>query len=199
MGLTIDSNLSWATHTSSIVARANRLLGFIRSVARGSSPKAIFSLYRSLVVPILEYGLPALHPYTSSQQHLRERVQRTATRLALGQRRGEMSYEDRLQRLHWHPLIHRRNYLLSSFVFKVLHGISYCESLSENTVINPRHPHTLKFCHLSARTDSLFNSPSHRFPRLWDTFPSHFRDAAVISPLPTFLRQLRDVCLNPTS
>ena len=125
LGLTIDSNLSRATHTTSTVARANRLLGFIQSVARGSSPKAIFSLYRSLVLPILEYGLPAWHPYTSSQQHLLERVQRTATRLALGQRRGEMSYEDRLQWLHWHSLIHRRNYLLSSFVFKVLHGISY--------------------------------------------------------------------------
>ena len=100
LGLTLDSKLSWATHTSSVVARANRMLGFIRTVARGSSTNAIFSLYKSLVLPILEYGLPAWHPFTLSQQNQLERVQRTATRLALKQRRGVMSYEDRLQHLH---------------------------------------------------------------------------------------------------
>ena len=161
LGLTIDSNLSRATHTTSTVARANRLLGFIQSVARGSSPKAIFSLYRSLVLPILEYGLPAWHPYTSSQQHLLERVQRTATRLALGQRRGEMSYEDRLQWLHWHSLIHRRNYLLSSFVFKVLHGISYYFS-------------QWKYCHQSTSSSHSKILPSLRSHRFFVqfTFPS---------------------------
>ena len=181
LGLTLDSKLSWATHTSSVVARANRMLGFIRTVARGSSTNAIFSLYKSLVLPILEYGLPAWHPFTLSQQNQLERVQRTATRLALKQRRGVMSYEDRLQHLHWHPLTNRRNYLLSAFVFKVLHGTAHCESILTGVFINPRHLDSLTFRHLSARTDSLFHSPSHRFPRLWDTIPRHSRSCCNLS------------------
>ena len=197
LGLIIDAKLTWTTHVDSVVARANRLLGFIRTVARGSSPNAIFSLYKSLVLPILEYGLPAWHPHTSAQKNKLERVQRTATRLALHQRRGEMSYEDRLQQLNWHPLTHRRNYVLSSFVFRVLHGVTLCESIRNNTVINPRHPDSLTFSHLPARTDLQLYSPSRRFPRLWDAIPPHIRDAAVVCPLPTFLRQLKDVLLNP--
>ncbi len=57
LGLTIDAYLSWATHTDSIVARANCLLGFIRTVAQGSSPIVIFTLYKSLVW----FGMVYLH------------------------------------------------------------------------------------------------------------------------------------------
>ena len=35
LGLTIDAKLSWGTHTTSIVARANCILAFIRAVCQG--------------------------------------------------------------------------------------------------------------------------------------------------------------------
>ena len=37
-----------------------------------------------------------------------ERVQRRASRLALGQKKGEMEYEDRLRKLKWPTLETRR-------------------------------------------------------------------------------------------
>ena len=42
LGIFISSDLSWKCHINSIVSRANRLLGFIRVVARGASTNAIF-------------------------------------------------------------------------------------------------------------------------------------------------------------
>ena len=41
-----------------------------------------------------------------------EEVQRRASRLALGQKRGEMKYEDRLRKLKW-PTLETRNLFLS--------------------------------------------------------------------------------------
>ena len=41
-----------------------------------------------------------------------EEVQRRASRLALGQKRGEMEYEDRLRKLKW-PTLETRNLFLS--------------------------------------------------------------------------------------
>ena len=58
LGITISSNFTWNSHINAIVSRANRLLGFICSVAGGASTKAFFTLYKSLVLPILEYGIP---------------------------------------------------------------------------------------------------------------------------------------------
>ena len=41
-----------------------------------------------------------------------EEVQRRVSRLALGQKRGEMEYEDRLRKLKW-PTLETRNLFLS--------------------------------------------------------------------------------------
>ena len=62
LGVTISSNLQWKSHVESVVMKANRLLGFIRVVAGKASTTAIFSLYKSLVLPILKYACPAWHP-----------------------------------------------------------------------------------------------------------------------------------------
>ena len=93
----------------------------------------------------------------------------------------------------------RRNYLLiSAFVFKVLHGTAHCESILTGVFTNPHHLESLTFRYLSARTDSLFHSPSHRVPRFWDTIPPVIREAAVICPLMTLIRLLKGHCLNHT-
>ena len=44
LGVTISSDLTWNKHINAIVSRANRLLGFIRSVAGGTSTNAFFTL-----------------------------------------------------------------------------------------------------------------------------------------------------------
>ncbi len=143
LGITISSNLTWNSHINAIVSRANRLLGFIRAVAGGASTKAFFTLYKSLVLPILEYGIPCWGANTVSQQQQIERVQRTATRIALKQRRGQMSYEDRLGLLNWLSLSSRRDFLLCSFIFKCLHGLCKCEAITNNVFVDPRHPESI--------------------------------------------------------
>ncbi len=62
--------------------------------------------------------------------------------------------------------------------------IAFMLNVFASISINPRHLDSLKFRHLSARTDSLSHSPSHGFSRLWDTFPPRTREAAVMYPLP---------------
>jgi len=41
-----------------------------------------------------------------------EKVQRRASRLALGQKRGEMDYEDRLKIINW-PTLEKRRFFIS--------------------------------------------------------------------------------------
>lgn len=196
LGVTICANLQWNTHIDNIVKRANRLLGFIRVVAGQASTQAIFSLYKALILPILEYGCPAWHPHTLKQEQQLERVQRAATRIALKQRRGDMSYEDRLTTLHWSSLSSRRDYLLLSFTFKCLSGLTLCEALTESTLINSRRQEVLTFRHLPSRTQALFLSPSRRFPRLWNNLPTEIKDNAVLNSISSFLSTLKQSLLT---
>ena len=59
LGVTMNSTLTWNDHVNSVVAKANKTISFVWHTAGGTSKKALMSLYRSLVVPVLEYGLPA--------------------------------------------------------------------------------------------------------------------------------------------
>ena len=53
-----------------------------------------------------------------------EEVQRRASRLALGQIRGEMEYEDRLRKLKW-PTLETRNLFLSIVeCYKIVFGMN---------------------------------------------------------------------------
>ena len=53
-----------------------------------------------------------------------ERVQRRASRLALGQKRSEMEYEDRLSKLKWPTLETRRLFLSLVECYKIVFGMN---------------------------------------------------------------------------
>ena len=94
--------LHYSASTNNInvtVKKANKLLGLVHQTVGSSNPGAFSTLYKSLVRPVLEYAAPASNPYLAKDVLALERVQRRASWLALGQKRSEMEYEDRLSRL----------------------------------------------------------------------------------------------------
>ena len=108
LGITISHDLSWTLHVVVVVNKSSKVLGLIKRTI-GSVNKDIFStLYKALVRQILEYASPEWCRYLVKIIVLLEKVQRRASRLALGQRRGETSYEDRCEMLRWSQLTDRR-------------------------------------------------------------------------------------------
>ena len=91
LGVIMANDLTWTKH----VHKANKVLRLLKRTV-GSKNKDIFSiLYKSLVRPILEYASPVWSPHLAKDIHEIEKVQRRASRIALGQRKQEMEYEDR--------------------------------------------------------------------------------------------------------
>ena len=78
-----------------IVNKAKKVLGLLKRTV-GSKNKEIFSmLYKSLVRPILEFACPVWLPHLVKDILAIEKVQRRASRIALGQKPHEMPYEER--------------------------------------------------------------------------------------------------------
>jgi hypothetical protein len=108
LGVNVSSDLSWNKHVGITVNKANKVLGIIKRTV-GTSNRQVFStLYKSLVRPSLEYAVPVWCPHLTKNIHALEKVQRRASRLALNQRRGEMSYEEICKKLGWPDLSARR-------------------------------------------------------------------------------------------
>ena len=99
MGITISLDLSWSEHINVTINKANKLLGLVFRAEGSSNPGAFSTLYKSLVRPVLEYTAPVWNPYLVKDVLALERVKRRASRLALGQKRGEIEYEERLRKL----------------------------------------------------------------------------------------------------
>ena len=91
------------------VNNANKLLGLVYRAVGSSNPGAFSTLYKSLVRPVPEYAAPVWSPFLVKDVLALEKVQRTS--LALGKKRDEMEYEERLRRLEWSTLETRRLFL----------------------------------------------------------------------------------------
>ena len=52
-----------------------------------------------------------------------EKIQRGASRIALGQKPREMPYEERFKMLNWNSLEHRREYLSLIECYKIVFGL----------------------------------------------------------------------------
>uniref|UniRef100_A0A0A9WLJ4 Putative RNA-directed DNA polymerase from transposon BS n=1 Tax=Lygus hesperus TaxID=30085 RepID=A0A0A9WLJ4_LYGHE len=77
LGVLLDFQLSFSDHISAISSRAMRVLGFIkRNTREFDYVPAIVTLYKALVVPILEYASVVWSPYYRCHIEQIERVHR---------------------------------------------------------------------------------------------------------------------------
>ena len=102
-----------------------KIVGFLkRNVGPGN--KEVFSrLYKALVIPILEYGVPLWSPYSQKNIDALERVQRKGSKYPLSNSIGTLRMKK-----DWHclggPLSNqlRRSYLSLLECYKTIHGLN---------------------------------------------------------------------------
>ena len=59
LGVIIDNNLSWKHHIDHVVIKISRTVGFICKLRHILPRHTLLTIYRSLVIPYLTYGLMA--------------------------------------------------------------------------------------------------------------------------------------------
>ena len=122
LGVSLTSNLSWNTQTQTVVNKANKIVGFLK---RNVGNKEVFSrLYKTLVIPILEYAVSLWSPYLQKTIHALERVQRRTSKYALPISSRDSKYEERLTMLEWPSPQSRRSYLSLLECYKTIHGLN---------------------------------------------------------------------------
>ena len=59
LGITIDSDLSWKPHATKVCGKISRTLGIMKKIKRFAPPEVMKTLYQSLILPHLSYGIKA--------------------------------------------------------------------------------------------------------------------------------------------
>ena len=57
LGILLDSNLSWKSHTDMLVLKISTLIGVLHSVKKYFPKSILLTIYKSLITPHLNYGL----------------------------------------------------------------------------------------------------------------------------------------------
>ena len=193
LGVTINYDLSWGKHLSYIkVNKANKVLGVIKRSLGNDNRYAFSCLFESLVRPTLEYAAPVWSPYQKKDIESLEKVQRRASRFALKQKHGEMSYEDRCRFiLNWKTLEKSREFLSLVQCCKIVFGIDSLSFLDffeltkcSRTWANHDYKLYVKVAILNCYKYSFFV----RIVNAWNNLP---KDVVCAGSLTLFCNRLR--------
>lgn len=120
-----------------------------------------------------------------------EKVQRRASRLALRQKRGEMSYEQRCSLLKWQTLERRREFLSLVQCYKIVFGIEHLSFLDFFEFANStrtRANHDYKLYLKRAVCNCYKYSFFIRIVRKWNDLPGYIVHAESLSVFQTRLK-----------
>ena len=119
LGVILDSNLSFESHMSTKISKANQIVGLIRRSFSFLDADLFRRLFIAFVRPHLEYAHPVWSPHLKKHISNLERVQRRATKMIDGFK--NLEYQERLHRLNLPTLAFRRLRGDMIEVFKHIH------------------------------------------------------------------------------
>ena len=123
LGVTLSSDLKWASHVDKITASAKQTLGVIKRNFRHTSKECKARLYCSLVRPKLEYANAAWYPHLEKDKYKLDMVQRSAARLCCNNYSREPgSVTGMLKDLRWPTLETRRKLARLSMFHRIYYG-----------------------------------------------------------------------------
>ena len=183
LGVCLSNDATFTEHITSTAKKARGQLGWILRTFRTRDPLPMMTLYKSLVVPLLEYCCQLWSPHRPGDIQTIEAVQRTFTYRITSLR--NLNYWERLQSLKLYSLERRRERYLILYVWKTKQGM--CPNHTELRF----HTHQRKgwFCtedrvHPRALTrikTLKSNSFSMRGPALFNALPKTLRDLEEIT------------------
>ena len=87
LGVTFDTKLTYRNHVDTVVTKCSNQMNLMKLLTRtywGAGKKSLLKIYRSLIRPVIEYGMPAYFFSTRTQQKKIETIQNQALRICCG-------------------------------------------------------------------------------------------------------------------
>lgn len=181
LGVELNSRLTWDSHITKTINKANRSLGFVRRNIHTSSRTAKETAYKSLVRPVLEYCCAAWDPYYKCYIDQLEMVQRRAARYVMHRYHYTYSVNDMLHQLEWETLQVRREKIRLTLLYKTIHGLIAipCDVLVP-ALEKTRKLHAFKYKHIQAGASYYSQSFFPRTVPVWNMLPGHVIEAPTL-------------------
>ena len=188
--VTVDSDLKFSIHCTSVSKRASIVSYLIHDIFHVKKTDTLMRAYKTYCRPILEYASVVWNPYLIRDVNRLESVQRSFTR-RIPQVRN-LEYKQRMCALSLESLQTRRTKSDLIMVFKLLHRLvdikyEHYFSLADNTVTRG---HTWKLFKHRATSNVRKYFFSNRVINIWNKLPESVVSANTLSLFRTKLDSL---------
>lgn len=178
LGITLNSDGYFTVHITNVAKRARSQAGWILRTFTTRETQPMLTLFKALVVPLLEYCCQLWNPWKVGEKQLLEAVQRSFTYRIRAAR--HLTYWERLKELNLFSLERRRERYLILYVYKIMIG----HTTNNLNLIFYDHQRLGRLCRIervhpraTTRTKTLKeNAFAIRGPLLYNTLPRHLRD-----------------------
>ena len=186
LGIKFHNSLKFDSHISTVVNKANQLIGLVKRTFSFLDKDLFLRLYKSIIRPHIDYGNSVWYPVTKKNIQAIENVQRRATRIVPELK--HLAYEERLQELNLPIVQYRRRRGDLIQMFKIIHGIDDIDSskfvsFNENTT----RGHSLKLNKPRCLKSLRLNAFPARCIDEWNRLPN---ELVCTEKLDTFKNQL---------
>lgn len=191
LGVTMSCDGTFTTHINNVTKKARSQSGWVLRTFQTRDKFPMMTLYKSLIVPLLEYSCQLWSPWKVGEKQQLEAVQRSFTSKIIDCRK--LNYWERLKSLNLYSLERRRERYIIIYIYKILIG----NTVNNIGVLFYIHERLGRFCHIpplhpraGTRIKTLKeNSFATRGPRLFNELPKYLRNSEVQN-VEKFKRQL---------
>ena len=121
LGIYIDDRLAFKTHVDYVCKQMSSRIGLISRMKKFLPKETLNMLYKSLVQPVVDYGLP-VYGFTYESHFKRiQKLQNRSSRLISS---SSQEYNVLFKELNWKTFVERRNYFSFIFIFKCLNRLT---------------------------------------------------------------------------
>ena len=182
LGVKLSNDAKFHLHISESVCNASRYAGWILRTFNTREPYAMLTLFKTMVLPRIEYCCPLWSPITIGLIRQLEAVQRSFT--AKIHQMGDLDYWGRLKKLGLYSLERRRERYQIIYIYKILQGLVpnfEGERYQIKLEYNDRRGRTcrvpgINVLALSSITSMIEASLSVRGPNLFNRLPIFLRN-----------------------
>ena len=185
LGICISAAADFSEHIEAVKVKGKQMAGWILRTFKTREAKPMMTLFKSLVLPLMEYCCILWSPGTLSKVRELESAQRYFTSKIAGI--GNLNYWERLEHLKLYSLERRRERYAIIYVLKILKMI--VPNLQDNeykivTYLNARKGLLCKIPPLQVRSLGRYKtlkdqSFAVRGPKLFNCVPMELRDLSM--------------------
>ena len=178
LGITFSSDGSFRKHIDIIVAKANKMAGWVLRVFDSREKQPMLTLLKTLIIPLLEYCCPVWSPTDQGSIFLLEKVQRSFTKRIFGL--SHLHYWDRLTHLKLYSLHRRRERYIVIYIWKILHDLVPNPGITLRPYLDHQDGMVLSLPHLPRSGVRKLKEQSllYNGVRLFQSLPGHLRTLA---------------------